>query len=228
MQHCWQVHRRCDLLARTTPTRRSGCSINRWSEDYSDLGLRRGALDFWERLKFRPLNDSGTVYLSFGGEARIRLDAYSGPNFGRGLAGKSDFLQTTLRVLQHADLHIGGNARAFVQFGTYGQSGRKPSGRPLDQADLALAQAFFDVSAGSDVGGAFMVRAGRQTVAFGRSRLFSIRDATARQRSFDGVRLTFSSPGLVADAFYLAPVNLREGVFRDVTARDEPTCTACM
>lgn len=53
----------------------------RYDEDYSYLRSSRGN-DLFDPMKFIPLNASGDVYLSFGGEARIRYEYSHNPQWG--------------------------------------------------------------------------------------------------------------------------------------------------
>ena len=81
--------------------------------------------------------------------------------------------------------------------------------------DLDLLQGFGEVTlpVGS---GALTLRAGRQEMSFGSSRLVSVRESPNIRRAFDGVRATFTaSPDFHLDAFLARPVTPQAGTFDD-------------
>lgn len=57
-------------------------SIQREDEDYRFLRDPKRRTDFWDALKFVPLNRRGTKYLSFGGEARPYFEFFENENWG--------------------------------------------------------------------------------------------------------------------------------------------------
>ena len=198
-------------------------NILRWTEDYGFLADRPpGTLTPYERIKFVALGDGGTWYASFGAEARERVERYDAPAYGIGLAGRKDFTSFATRLLAHADVNLGSGLRAFVQFGTYAETGRQPAPRPVDRGAIDIAQGFVDLKASGVLDGVVTVRVGRQQIGFGSGRLFSIRDAVNIQRSFDAAKLTYSHPGgLTFTAFYGGPVTPLRGYFDDRASTKE-------
>ena len=84
-----------------------------WAEDWSylrDPKLRNDPLDI---LKFIPLNDQKTIWLSFSGETRLRNWYEEHP--GLGASGHPGSGRFTARNLYGADLHLGSHIRLFGQ-----------------------------------------------------------------------------------------------------------------
>ena len=61
----------------------------------------------------------------------------------------------------------------------------------------------------------FAVRAGRQELAFGSSRLVSVRESPNVRQSFDGLRATLNIGGWRVDGFITKPVETDRDVFDD-------------
>ncbi len=176
----------------------------RWDEDYSflkDPALSQTAPKF----KYVGLG-SGENYVSFGSEARYRVEAYENPLFGK--FGAEDFVSNNLRLLGHADVHLGSDARIFVQLGAFAEDGRKPAARSVDESGLDLTQAFVDL--GSDN---LRVRLGRQELPFGR--FVSLRDGTNLRRTLDGIRVDGKLSDTAILAFAAAPTRNFDDSFDD-------------
>ena len=147
----------------------------RYQEDWSVL---RGAdpaslTDFWDPIKYIQLNEDGSMWVSFGGSTRLRMESWS--NFTFGDTSESNDVFVLWRALLHADFHIGENVRAFIQ-GKIAQSSSRslPGGRRvLDVDSIDLEQAFVDFTFpfGEDV--SLKVRGPRQAFSFGKQRLVS-------------------------------------------------------
>ena len=83
----------------------------RWNEDWSDLS--QGPLeqkDFWDRIKYVKLNESGSNWASFGGHFRLRMESWQ--NFVFAEPNDDTFLLG--RVFVHGDFHFGDKWRVFV------------------------------------------------------------------------------------------------------------------
>ncbi|AXQ27519.1 alginate export family protein [Solimonas sp. K1W22B-7] len=183
---------------------------HRYDEDWQAFCGRAG-LPATDRLKCLPLSGGGQRYLSLGGEWRERFEAVDAPDFGIGT--RSD-RYTLHRLLLHADLHLGGGLRLFTQLGAYAQSGRDGGPTPSDQSDPDLQQGFADLAFALGSGRATL-RAGRQELSLGSSRLVSVRESPNLRRAFDGVRGFWSGGGWRLDAFQLRPVRNEPGAFDD-------------
>lgn len=140
----------------------------RFNEDYSEYP-EEGVDSFFDPIKKIELSES--VWLSFGGQVRGRLEWWN--NFGFGAPNDDVFL--LYRTFIHADLHLGDHWRMFVQGRFSGLTERDlPGGRrdALDADYGDLWNAF--VEAKYDLGGVnARVRLGRQELQYGKQRLVS-------------------------------------------------------
>ncbi len=171
----------------------------RSDEDWSILrGRPRNS--FHERIKFVPLNNSGAVFLSVGGQLRLRGESWR--NFGFGGPGIRDDSFSLARLRLHADLWLGSRARVFVEAKSALAAGRRlPGGfRTLDVDSLELQNGHLDLRLGE--GEAVTFRLGRQEMQFGKQRLVSPLDWSNTRRSFDGVRVTTRTASWKIDAFW--------------------------
>src|SRR2546430_5118135 len=91
-------------------------SAGRFNEDWSVLrGVDLDKTDdFWDRLKFIPLTTDGSVWLSFGGQAREREEYFRQFLFGASQPEQSDaYLLSRFRL--SADLHVTPYVRVFAE-----------------------------------------------------------------------------------------------------------------
>ncbi len=196
----------------------------RYDEDWSYLADPSKRADWTDDLKNMPLNESGDVTLSVGGETRTRYEYYSSPFFGLRGPGHDDFVLQ--RLLLHGDLQAGDrtglHGRAFVQLLSglvWGEEYLKAANQ--DNA-LDVQQAFGDLVWGDNGAAAvakgdtsFMVRVGRQEMGFGSFRLVTLREPTNARLTFDGVRTTLNVSKMTFDAFLVRPGEAKTGVFND-------------
>lgn len=185
--------------------------LERWNEDYSYLRYPGSHTDFFDPIKFVPLNADGSTYLSFGGQARYRFDYFNNSNFGAGTQDETGF--DLLRFLAHVDAHIGQHVRVFVQFDSSLLYDRAGGPRAGDVKDFDVQQAFADLN--FPVGDAenLMLRLGRQELAYGAQRLISPNDWGNVRRSFEGVRASWSMPNDTLDGFLVRPVIIEKSHF---------------
>jgi hypothetical protein len=115
----------------------------------------------------------------------------------------------------HADAHFWDYFRVFTQFKSGLEDGRNGGPRPTDRNDFDLNQAFFDVRAPWSQTDSLTFRVGRQELAYGSSRLISVRDAPNVHLTFDGVKSIFQIGAWRVDAFAVKPVRTKVGVFDD-------------
>lgn len=170
---------------------------------------------FYDGLKCLTLADELT--LSMGGELRERVESSVHPAFGLKGEGDSYVLQ---RYLLHSDLRYGDHLRVFAQLGYYDESGRKTGPLSTDVNHGDWQQAFIDV-AGDWSGAHYQLREGRQELAFGSSRLVSVRESPNGRRSFHATRLDGRWTEARVTAFYARPVLIKPGSFDDDTAAGE-------
>jgi hypothetical protein len=188
-----------------------GYSLNRADEDYSYLRAAPRT-DLWDPIKYLPLNDTGSWYLSLGGEARERFEYYNNPNWGKDPQDGGYFLQ---RYFLHGDLKLGSHLRFFSQLQSSLESGRAGGPRPTDRDELDLHQAFLDVKLDLPDHAALTLRSGRQEMAYGSQRIVSVREGPNVRQSFDGFRLMYRSAGVSIDGFATRPVQTKRHVFDD-------------
>jgi hypothetical protein len=194
-------------------------NVERWREDYTFLRKRSRPLTAYERLKYLPLDAAGTVYLTLGGELRERVESYDRAFFG--LRGGASFTAFATRLLADADLHLGPRCRAFVELGSFVETGRKPAERPFDRGDLELQQGFVDLVVADAPEERLVLRLGRQELPLGSGRLVSIREATNVRLGFDAVTATWTSGGRTLEALAGRPVQPELGVFESAPTGGE-------
>jgi hypothetical protein len=195
-----------------TPTPSSACAVKplRWAEDCRALRGDPDATRGLERLRYIPLTRSGSLWLTLGGEYRLKTESLDAPDYALG-RGDSAYTAVGERFLAHADLRTIAGFRLFAQLASATDSGRKPAERPFDRTRPDIAQAFIDLP----LLHSGVLRIGRQELGAGGNRLISLREATNLRLSFDMAHLAASVAGLDAVAFYGRPVLNRPGAFDD-------------
>jgi alginate export protein len=168
--------------------------------------------DFWEPLKFIPLDFAPGSYINFGGEDRERVEHFSDPFFGLTPRGTTTY--DMHRLLLQGDLHIGDTFRGFIQFGNHLVTSSSMS-PPTDVDRFDLQQGFADLKTSVGPDASLTFRGGRQEITFGSSRLVDVREGPNIRLSFDGGRAFYESPDLRADAFVVSPVIPERGYFDD-------------
>lgn len=185
----------------------------RYDEDYRYLSDLTNRTDFFDPIKYIPLDKRGNWYASFGGEMRERYEYYENYNWGLGPQDPNGYLLQ--RYLLSGDLHYGDTFRAFGQFMAALEDGRVNGPRPTDEERGDLHQGFFDVKLGEEEFGKWTTRVGRQEMFYGSQRLVSVRESPNIRLSFDGARLIYQNDLLRVDAFATKPVKTVEGYFND-------------
>jgi hypothetical protein len=194
-------------------------NVVRWKEDYGFLRDKEKPT-LVERLKFIPLNESKSAYLTVGGQVRERIEGYDPAFFG--LTGGSSFTSFGTRLLADADLHVGARFRTFVELGSYWEDGREPTSRPIDVGDLELQQAFLDFVGLDRPLSRLTLRVGRQELPLGTGRLVSIRDGSNVRLSFDAAKVTWVGGGrTVLEASAGRPVVPKQDAFASETSDRE-------
>jgi hypothetical protein len=107
----------------------------------------------------------------------------------------------------------------FVQIGHHLATDRAFGRAPTDIDRIDLQQGFVDISTTLGTGVRGTLRAGRQEISLGASRLVSTREGANVRRSFDGARGFVTGAGWRLDAFMVRPVQLEPGVFDDGSNR---------
>ena len=187
--------------------------LHRWAEDCRNLASDpQSGLN---RLRYIPLSEDGSIWITVGGEFRARIESLDSVDFG--VAGAPDYTTIAYRGLAHADIRTTAGPRVFVQVSAAHQDGREPGARSFDESGPDFAQAFVDVPIRLGAG-SVSLRVGRQELSLN-NRLVALRDGVTLRRAFDGARLDMVAGPLAIAGFYVSPVLNRPGTFDD---RDTP------
>ena len=194
----------------------------RFEEDWSFLRDAEpgDAADIWDRIKYVPFSERRSVWASFGGQMRLRLESWQ--NFLFGSPPNDDDTFLLWRLLLHADVHLGRKVRFFVQGKSALSTDRDlPGGeRILDVDSIDLEQMFFDLEIPiGDVSLTF--RPGRQQYLFGRQRLVSPLPWANTLRRWDGLTAILKAGDWRADGFYSQFVPVRKHDFNRADAETE-------
>ena len=182
----------------------------RWTEDYSYLKDPAKRTDFFDPIKYIPLNEKGDWYLSLGGQARYRYELFNNNNFGSGPQDDTGYHLT--RLFAHADLHLGQHVRGFFQLRSAMEDGRNGGPRPVDADEFDVQQAFVDFKLPlpggiGEAGSTVTFRAGRQELVYGAHRLIGPLDWANVHRTFDGGKAMVKlSKTHSLDVFFVHPV----------------------
>jgi hypothetical protein len=184
-----------------------------YDEDYRYLKDPAARTNLFDPLKYIPLDKQGDTYLTFGGQVRDRYEYFNNYLFGKGTQDPNGY--NLVRTLLDADLHLSPYFRVFVEGISATEQGRDGGPRASDVNQDDLHQAFADLTLPFTEDVNFMVRGGRQVMAFGAQRLIGVSDFTNVRRTFDGVRGTLTMPENTLDVFYVHPVQVLPYEFDD-------------
>ncbi len=186
----------------------------RYEENYQFLADPSKRTDFYDSIKYIPLGNDPTTYLSFGGEIRERFDGFlKNPLLGTNhLSSDNYFLH---RSLVHADLHVSEYFRGFFQFGYHEVWGKSSPVTSLDRDNFDVQQAFAEVNLPLQDREKLGLRVGRQEMLLGSERLVSSREGPNIRRSFDALRAIYSRGAYNFTGFVTHPVDVKEGVLDD-------------
>ncbi len=158
----------------------------RYEENWRSMADPTCMDGMFDRLKHLPFGKDGEGYVSFGGEARLRYEFFNNGAFGSDPSDPNGYFLK--RALLHTDVHPVERARFFFQLQSANEAGRVGGPRAEDDDDLDVNQAFADWTAYEEGTDKLTLRAGRQELEFGASRLISARDGLNTRQSFDGLR----------------------------------------
>ncbi len=185
----------------------------RYDEDYSYLKDPAARTNFFDPVKYIPLNERGDAYVTFGGQLRDRYEYFQNYLFGKGAQDQNGY--NLVRAMLDADLHLGPHVRVFTEGISATEQGRVGGPRASDVNEIDLYQAFADLTLPLTADTSFTLRGGRQVIVFGAQRLIGVSDFTNVRRTFDGVRGTLTMPGNTLDVFYARPVRVLKYNFDD-------------
>nr|WP_243444557.1 alginate export family protein [Acetobacter persici] len=95
-------------------------AVSRWAEDWSNLRDKKNHIDWADPLKYIPLNNSGSIYLTLSGN--FRHHGFYDQRAGFGTIKKDPAYRSTLRWNAGADLHLGEHVRLYGELMS-GQAG---------------------------------------------------------------------------------------------------------
>ena len=184
---------------------------DRADEDWSFL-KEAPKVEFWDTLKYIPLGrDDRFVTLS--GEVRYRSEGFRiRETLARPATIDNYMLQ---RYLFGADVHLGSRARVFTELQSGIINGRLQSPRPTDRNTLDLHQGFVQWRQSVRANHRVSVKAGRQELAIGSTRLISASPGLNVKRSFDGAEISYRSPSWTLAGAAARLVGLQGGAFDD-------------
>jgi hypothetical protein len=189
----------------------------RAEEDYRYLRAADAPRSPVDGLKYLPLTEQGTVFLSLGGDVRLRMEHYRHPDWAEVPVTDSAWLQ---RYMLHGDMWLWDRARAFFQLKSGFTQGRAGGPGPLDEDALDVHQAFVEARPWEGANnGVLQVRLGRQELQLGSARLVSVREGPNVRLTFDGARARLRVNRWDLSAFAVRPVATVPGVFDDGRVR---------
>ena len=183
--------------------------LMRYDENYTNL--KDSTRNIYEKVKYTPLNKTGSIYMSFGGEARYEYVDFNNEDWGRLNIGHNNFLLQ--RYDMHADVHLGSRFRVFAQLRSALQDGRANGPRPIDEDRLNVQNLFVDAVVFQKENKAITIRGGRQEIDYGSGRLISVREGPNARLYFTGGKVMYTSQKLFIDAFAMMADTLNPGIF---------------
>jgi len=174
--------------------------------------------DFWDPLKYISLGRENR-YLTLSGEMRFRPEGFR----IRGPEGSPSLIDTYLlqRYLFGADLHLSRRFRVFTEVQSGIVSGKLQSPRPTDRNSVDLHQGFFEWRHPFGEKRVFGIRAGRQEVTIGSSRLISASAGMNVKRSFDGAVVYYLTDSWRFHGVTAKLVSINKGVFDDAPDHEQ-------
>jgi hypothetical protein len=184
-----------------------------WDIDWSYLGQPAAAHsskpDWTDRFHYISLPKNN--FLSITGQARERGEYQDHPAFGAQPPDNGYFLQ---RYLLSFDLHLTEHFRTFVQLDSGLINGRDGGPRPgIDEDKLDFNQGFLDITPLQSADRCVTVRAGRQLISLGSTRLIATGAGLNVEQPFDGFRLMLRTGHWTVDGLAVRPTEVKTGFF---------------
>ncbi len=185
-----------------------------WDIDWSYLA-RPGApgapeRDWTDRFHYISLSSSNS-FLSITGQLRERGEYQDHPAFGAQPPDNGYLLE---RYLFSSDLHFTEHFHVFLQFDSGVVNGRDGGPRPgIDEDKLDFNQGFVDITPLKSSDHSLTVRAGRQLISLGSTRLIATGAGLNVEQPFDGIRLMLHTGDWAADGLAVRPVETKTGFF---------------
>jgi hypothetical protein len=180
-----------------------------WDQDWTYLRDPAVPRDPLDKLHYVKLNASGEDYISFSGQIRERGEYFDYPAFGAQPADNG-YLQQ--RYIVGSDLHLHQSFRLFTQLSSSLINGRDGGPRTaVDEQKLSFNQGFIDYTPLHEGDASFTLRAGRQLVSLGSTRLVAIGAGLNVEQPFDGFRLTLNALDWKLQGLAVRPVSVSPG-----------------
>lgn len=156
--------------------------------------------------RFKQLGTEEGWLLDLGGQYRMRYQ--SERNFrGLGLTGNDDdFLLYRTRL--YANAKYGKHLRIYSEYIDAESNYENFAPRLIDVNRSDFLNLFVDLKLPETATGEFTARLGRQELLYGNQRLISPLDWANTRRTFEGVKLIWSTADWNTDIFYTRPVNV--------------------
>ena len=199
---------------------RPGWEFLRFEEDWSLFkNISKSKLsDPFDSIKYIPLTDDESLWLSLGGRMRFRVENWS--NFAFVDVNDDPFLLT--RIFLHGDLHFGKTVRVFVECKSAHVSGRDlPGGaRTLDVDEFELQQAFIDIRFPLGSSATLTLRPGRRELLKGKQRLVSPLPWGNTLRHWDGISAILDTSGWNIEGFWTQFTPVRKYKFNEPDSKN--------
>jgi len=204
-------------IAQVNPPLRPSYEPLRQNEDWSVLA-KAGTVkdpDLFDPLKYISLTRTGSVWVSFGGQVRERLESWNQFNFGAPVAAVHNDSYLYSRLMLHADLHIGTHVRVFVQEKNSFSTHRALAGgqRTSDVDEVDLQNGFVEVKLPLADSTQLTLRAGRQELSFGRERFVGVSDWSNVRRTWDAFSGSLEKRKSHLNFFWARPVKVAKYSF---------------
>jgi len=196
------------------PARPPLAPVDQADENFTFLRDPSNRTDFWDPLKYIPLDRDGKFYLTLGFEIRSEYEWFQNANWGAAPQTISGYwLQ---RVIPSASLTLGSHVRVFTSFQYEKEMGNNGGPRPaIDEDQGDFHEAFVDLSTGLDEPRSVTLRLGEQEIVYGTGRLVDNNEGVNVKSSFYGARLIAQTEKLRLEVFAVKPVELNTGTFDD-------------
>ncbi|AXC14045.1 Hypothetical protein ACPOL_4779 [Acidisarcina polymorpha] len=184
-----------------------------WDIDWSYLAQPAAAgasePDWTDRFHYISLGNNR--FLSITGQIRERGEYQDYPAVGAQPPNNGYFMQ---RYLISSDLHLNTHFRTFIQFDSGLVDFRDGGPRPgVDEDKLDFNQGFVDFTLSKSSDHSLTVRAGRQLISLGSTRLIATGAGLNVEQPFDGFRLMLHAGQWSADGLAVRPTEIKTGIF---------------
>jgi hypothetical protein len=207
----WMIIMICPALSVLANEERPSFNSSRYEENFQFLNDPSQKTDFFDPIKYIPLNKSESFYLTLGGETRQHYEFIDNNNWGKGVQDNNGYYLQ--RYLIHGDLHAGERTRFFVQLMSGIETGRNGGPRGVDKDSLAVNQGFIDLKLLDESERSLTLRAGRQEIVFGSRRFFNYRERPNMRLSHDAVTGILRTGKWDVRAFGARSVTLNPDIF---------------